>query len=257
MENSTSTTATTETKSAVKININPPAVFDETATVMISTTNELGKVINDVFSQVFADYYGCILDCQFMPDRSGFNVVPKLYFHVLPENRYKDGSTVAFRPMSIAVKNASTIADSVIKLSKSVNASNGTKVEITEDGISVLEDFIIAPNNNPDYIKKFRWPEAYKTEASDRETLIRVFKLDILKFIKKIYGEHDENGAKLYYQITPTGMVGSQQYRASNNWAINILRLNSRNQNKAAELLGYGIVGTDASSYINTETLNK
>lgn len=250
-------TNTTNTKEAMKIKIDPPAVFDSTADVMISTTNELGKAINDVFSQVFADYYGCILDCQFVPEKYGYTIVPKLYFHVLPESKYKDGSTVAFRPTSIAVKEASSIAESVIKLSKASNSVGGTKVEITEDGISVLEDFIIAPNNRPETLKRFNWGDSYKTEPAERETLIRVFKLDILKFIRKIYGEVDETGAKMYYQVTPTGIVGSQQYRTSSNWSINILRLNSRNQNRAAELLGYGIVGTDAASYINTETLNK
>lgn len=251
-------TNTNEAKEVKKINIDPPAVFDDTATVMITSTNELGKVINDVFSQVFADYYGCVLDNQFMPEKFGYNIVPRLYFHVLPESRYKDGSVTAFRPTSIAVKNASSIAESVIKLSRSGSSINGgTKVEITEDGISVLEDFVVTPNNHPDTLKRFNWADSYKTEPAERETLIRVFKLDILKFVRKIYGEHDENGAKLYYQVTPTGMIGSQQYRASNNWSINIMRLNSRNQNKAAELLGYGIVGTDASAYINTETLGK
>lgn len=245
------------TKEVKKINIDPPAEFNSTADVMISTTNELGKMINEVMSSVFADYYGCILDCQFVPEKMGYNVIPKLYFHVLPEARYKDGSTVAFRPTSIAVKNAGSIAESVIKLSKSVNSADGTKVEITEDGMSVLEDFVTVFSNHPDALKRFNWADSYKTEAAERETLIRVYKLDILKFIRKIYGETDETGSKLYYQVTPTGSVGSQQYRATNNWSINIMRLNSRNQNKAAELLGYGIVGTDASAYINTETINK
>lgn len=247
---------TNVTKEVMKIKIDPPAEFNATADVMITTTNELGKMINEVMS-VFADYYGCILDCQFVPEKMGYNVIPKLYFHVLPEARYKDGSAVAFRPTSIAVKNAGSIAESVIKLSKSVNSANGTKVEITEDGMSVLEDFVFLPNNRPDTLKRFNWADSYKTEPAERETLIRVYKLDIIKFIGKIYGETDETGAKMYYQVTPTGSVGSQQYRASNNWSINIMRLNSRNQNKAAELLGYGVVGTDASAYINTETIGK
>ena len=59
----------TETREELKIVLKRPVAFDAVGDIKITTTTELSKVINDIFSQVFADYYGCSLKVQFQPER--------------------------------------------------------------------------------------------------------------------------------------------------------------------------------------------
>ena len=256
MENVTnqSTETTTEVK-LPKIEIEEPAHFDATAEVNITTTIELCKVINDIFFEAFDDYAGTIINCQPSADGFGNVLVPTMYFKILPESGYANAKRTAFRPMSNYIKSASNPAESIIRLSKAASVP-GIKINITDDAKSILSDFIQVPNR-PDAISKFKWEEAYKGEIRNNQTMIRVFKLDIVKFVKKIYGEFDSDKSKLYYQVTPTAALTSGAFKGVNNWVINILRLNAKNQNAAAELLGWGPGATDGSDYIVTERASR
>lgn len=230
-----------------KINMEKPVAFNATGEVKISTTSELAKMINEVFSQVFKDYYGCLLTCQFQPERGSYIVVPKLYFHVLKKEEYEDG-LFAFKPLSAQPQD--DIVGRVQRLS-TISTATGVKVAITDEGKSVLEDFIITPAIRQ---QKFDWNTAYDTSATDTETFVYVFKLDINKFLTKIFGDKDENGAPLYYQINPTCLLGAvNQYKKPDNWGLNILRLNHTNEAAAAELLGMAVPTNNPGPVIITD----
>ena len=239
-----------EVREAIKISVDP-IPFNPVADIKVTTTLELSKLINDIFFQVFSDYYGCNIECQFMANR-GFIIVPRLYFRVLNPKEYKEDCYYAFKPLS--AQNASNLFERVQKISQmSGSAAGANTVTMTDDIKATLEDFVISPANND--MKKFDWNSSFTVSSSNADTFVRVFKLDIIKFIKKLYGDKDETGKPYYYQIAPTQPVGApNQYKEGTNWAVNILRLSERNQNYAAELLGWGPQGQFGSSIVTTTT---
>ena len=237
------------TKEVLKLSLEKPVSFDAVGDIKITTTTELSKIINDIFVQVFGDYYGCSLKVQFQPERQAYIVVPRLYFKVLKS--YDPDKNYAFN--TLGVNKTDDMIGRVQRVSQS--AASGSKALITDDGKSVLEDFMITPavkSNN------FDWNGAFSTVVTDTDTFVQVFKLDINKFISTIFGDHDESGSKLYYQITPTGVVGAaNQYKAPDNWSLFILRLNHVNEAYAAELLGYNIPSQSSMPTVVTETTRK
>lgn len=250
MENiNTATSATPETKEVLKIALKKPVSFDPVGDIKITTTTELSKIVNDIFSQVFADYYGCSLKVQFQPERQAYIVVPKLFFKVM--KNYEAGKTYAFN--TLGAKPNDDMIGRVQRVSQS--AASGSKALITDDGKSVLEDFLITPAVKAN---NFDWNSAFSTIATDSDTFIQVFKLDINKFITTIFGDTDETGSKEYYQITPTGVVGTaNQYKTPDNWSLFILRLNHVNEAYAAELLGFNIPSQSSMPTVVTETSRK
>ncbi len=233
-------TENTQKPTALKLDIEP-INFNSTADVVITTTNELGKLINDIFGGVFNDYNGCTLDVQFQPNLQSFIVVPNLVFRVLPKEAYKQNGYFAFIPFDVQQRGTNDLIERVKKLSLMSN-TNGIKVDITNDGKSALEDFLLPGVKKPEN-DKFNWGEIFTPMVVNNETFVRVYKLDICTILKKIYGDRvpgDKNG-KFYYQITPTYKINATaQYKQRDNWAINILRLNTVNMNKGLSDLGYG-----------------
>lgn len=247
--NTVESTAAVETKEVLKLNLKQHVPFKPVGDVSITTTTELAKVINEILSQVFKDYYGCNLQVQYKPmgNQGGvYVVVPVLFFHVLKPEEYNDG-TFAFLP--IGANPESDLVGRVQRIAQMSSA--GAKVTMTEDGKSILEDFVINPNKN----QEFDWNQAYSVQAAGDETFIQVFKLDILKFITKIFGDKDEEGSVQYYQITPIGVLNERNmFKAPSNWSLNIMRLNHNNEAAAAELLGLFVPNTVAPNVI-TERL--
>lgn len=238
-----------EVKQELKIRLAKPLNFNPVGEISIITTRELSKVINDIFVQVFADYFGCNLRVQFQPERQSYIIVPRLFFRV--QKTYDDNKTYAFRTLN-GRKSSDDVIGRVQRMSQS--ATSGCRALITDEGKSVLEDFMITPivkANN------FDWAGAYSTVATSEDTFIQVFKLDILKFISTLYGEVDATGSKQYYQITPTGVVNTNQYKAADDWSVQILRLNHANEANAAELLGFNIPSQSSMPNVVTETTGK
>lgn len=227
------TTSTTETVEALKLNITNHVPFEAVGDIKITSTNELAKTINNVFSKVFDDYYGCRLTVQFQPERGGYFIIPLLYFKLADPAKVADNGVYAFKPLG--VENADNIIGRVCRYSQT--AVTGQKATISDEGKSVLEDFIINPGKG-----KFDWATAYRTINTENGVVVESFKLDINKFITKIFGDTDEFDSKVFYQITPTYVIGgNNQYKTSTNWALHILRLHQNTQCEAAEMLGFYI----------------
>lgn len=240
---------TEETKSALKIDIEPMG-FNATADVAITTTDELCKVINSIFG-VFGDYYGCSLEVQFQPNMCAYIVVPKLVFEVLPKEAYVPGKYFAFMPFDS--QPANDILGRVQRLSR-IAATSGARIDITDDGKTVLEDFLL-PGVKKDNAK-FNWNEIFTPEVINNRTVVKVYKLDICTILKKIYGDKIEGDKKgrYYYQITPTYKINQNaQYKFRDNWAINILRLNSINMEKGLSDLGYGVPSEQGLASVITD----
>ena len=250
MENVNTATDTT-TKEVMKIKMSKPVSFDPVGSIKITTTNELSTIINNIFAQVFDDYYGCSLRIQFQPERGIWIVVPKLFFKLL--KTYDDNKTYAFRTLNSS-KGDGDMVGRVFRVSQSV--ASGTRALITDDGKSVLEDFLITPAVKT---SSFDWNSAFGVVSTDTDTFVQVFKLDINKFIATIFGEKDETGSRQYYQINPTAPINTNtQYKNAENWSLMILKLDHVNEAYAAELLGYNIPSqTSMPNVVTTTTIGK
>ena len=76
----------------LKLGMDAHTDFNAVADVAITTTDELGRVINTIFGNAFADYYGCKLDVTFMPNYCAYVLVPRLYFKVLDKSQYNENT---------------------------------------------------------------------------------------------------------------------------------------------------------------------
>lgn len=229
------TNTTVEEKEVLKINLPKPLAFNSVGDVKITTTNELAKEVNEVLVKVFKDYYGCNLQVQQKQVPGGFTyaVVPVLLFKVLKAEEYTEGDIFAFKP--IAADPAKDVVSRVQRIAQ-MGSMPGVKVNITDDGKSILSDFTMDVPRN----QEFDWKTAYTTKTTDEGTFILVYKLDMIKFINKLYGTVNEFGSKQHYEIRINGVVFERnQYRANQNWGLNILRIDQNNEQEAAALLGY------------------
>ena len=246
MENIITNTTNSTEETGIKIKLKNPIDFAPVGDIKITTTTEMSKVINDIFSQTFADYYGSSLKVQFQPELKAYIVIPCLFFRV--QKNYDENKRYAFHTLGSSSPNESMI-NRIQRVSQSI--ATGAQVEITPAGKSALFDFVIssvAKSSN------FDWKSAFRTITSEGETYIQVFKFDILKFITMIYGEVDTNNSKQYYQVIPLNVVGTpNQYKAADNWSLNIIRLNHANEAYAAELLGFNIPSQSAMPTVVTE----
>ncbi len=237
-ENATET-ATENVVEVLKLDMDAHAPFNPVADTAITTTDDLAKTINSIFSEVFKDYYGSMIRVEYMPSYCSYVVVPMLFFKVLDKREYTGDAVTAFIPMSEMA--ADNPVARVQRLSR-IAAASGIRVEMTENGKSILEDFVIKGNNinNNVHLKEdFDWTQAYNVIPGNDGTLIRVFKLDVFNLLRMIYGDKAADGSKQYYNITPNGTIGAiNQYQKPSNWNLIIMRLNSSNLSYAAKQLG-------------------
>ena len=232
----------------VKLDMKAHAEFEAVADTAITTTDDLGKVINSIFGEVFNDYYGCSLKVEYMPNYCAYVVLPMLYFKILDNEGYHRAERTAFLPMSEVA--ADSMVARVQRVSR-IAATSGVKVEMTADGKSILEDFVIKNNRtNPNVHLEdnFDWTQAYNVIPTDNGTFVRVFKLDMFNLLRMIYGD----------KITPTGSIGAvTQYQKPTNWSLIIMRLDGNNLNYAAKNLGIYMQVPEVSGMpnVNTERL--
>lgn len=248
MENNT--TVTTEKKSDLKIVVTDHAAFDGTAITKVTNTEKLAELINDLFKPYFADFLGSSLDVQYQQDLHCNIIVPKIYFKVLSDDDYK-ANTTAFK--TLGSETANTMIGRVQRVSQS--AISGAKVIMTEDAKSALSDFML----NQQAVKsgKFDWTTCFKVIPSDTGSCVAVFKLDIIAILNAIFGDTDEAGNKLAYQIAPTYPLLTNTYKTGERWALNILQLNTGNQKSAAEDVGLFMPNSTYSNMPNIVTVNR
>ena len=224
---------TQEKEHDVRIRVDKPADFDPTMETQITTSNELSRIINNLFSQAFADYYGCILMSSYLPG-VGMVTIPRLYFKVLQDQAYDDPNMIfAFNPVGRVSKNdKNDMFARIQRVSNITSAPASRKVEITDDGKNALLEFMVTTGQ-----KKFdQWDSAFNTIPSRNDTFVGLSKLDITKILRKIFGEVDIEGTPLYYAITPTYNIGGRN--GNENWILNIHRLHHGAEARAAELVG-------------------
>lgn len=228
------------TKEPLKIKVVTPADFNSIGDIEITTTELLGKAINQLFAPAFDDYAGCDIKVAIVPNK-GLVTEGRLIFKVLSEAEYSNPDGVfAFVPTSL--KNKNTGNDLISKLNRITSLAErnvNSGITITEDGKSALSDFIISSAKNSN--GEVRWNECTGNQNTGTAVFPIVFKLDISKIVAAIYGETDKDDTPLYYSVTPINQIAGVAIYGNNTsdtWALQILRLHHGEISKVCKIVG-------------------
>ena len=217
----------------LKILSRVPASFDPCQEVKVTSTRELAKSINGMFS-LFEDYAACNLVVQPLMN-AGNILVPILYFHLLPRDTYKkDNLNFAFKPID-AIKDEEPFVEKLSRISGTQAGNIKNTVRMTKDGMDVMEDFM-AINRKPG--QEIKWVDFYQVKQLPDETLIAITGIDMYKILSKIYGEVDSEGKRYEYKIFPVNEVGGRAVGSVTNWNITIYRLRLAALSRAADVIG-------------------
>ena len=232
-----------EKKFRIKIEENP--TFNPIGDVAVTTTNDLSKVINDVFVNVFADYAGSAIHAMAV---NNYGLVPvlRLYFNLYNADAYRDtDKNFAFNPIDVA--NSNSAKDDIysrVQRITSMGAPINKKVIITDIAKEALNDYMLS-----EYMRNgqfTQWNACYDAIPSSAGTLISLYRLDINKLMSLIYGNKNEKGEKITYSVEAKAKIRSNiPTNNLENWSLNINRLYNTSLIEAAKIVGIG-VPTDA-----------
>lgn len=230
----------------LRLSVETVATFEKVAETAVETTQRLAKRINQLFVSAFADYHGSVVYCTAGNGNTGLNqqFMVELHFKPLTAGSIAadDTRVRAFRP--IEERNAGS---DIISGLKSIYGSMRTsaKFELTEDGAQILSEFML-PGSNVDESKPATF-DRFKAEYMDppqfgqTPIMVKIYNLDLIKLIKKIYGTKDENKKKVDYGVIPYGPVmpnGNQAMQNAANWRILIMRVDAERMYDVASEFG-------------------
>ena len=225
-----------EERTPLKIVVNEPANFDACQEVKITSSRDMAKSINNMFS-MFDDYTACNLVVQPIVG-VGNVVVPILYFRLLKASEYNDPTkTFAFKPV-YATKNEEGFMDKLSRISGASAGDIKNSVKITQDGMDVMEDFLVG---NRKQGSKINWTDLYQVKQLTDETLIAITGIDLYKIISKIYGEVDSENEPYSYRVLPVGEVGGRAMGSVVNWNLTVFRIRRGALSRSADIIGYGV----------------
>lgn len=214
----------------VTLRVEEPEEFDGLIKSKIITSIELAKKINSLFRPTFSDFEGCTL----MPDQSGMFQV-SLYF----KDKGNPGPAQIKNISSIMV-NTNGKSDVMARITNMNRINSSKKYDLTEQTKQALTEFMF--NGVINYNKNsVNWGQCV-TEASENayngySIFVRVANLDIMKIIKKIYG-NKINGSNVEYQMSIIRPTNGQINTPNANFLINISQLNTKQVEKLCYEIG-------------------
>lgn len=223
------------TEELFDITISDKAKFESNVDTKYIRLNSIGEMINQVFA-VFTDYRGCTLSPVMIGQRPSIDV--NLYFE--PGTTAPEGITNAFESIvdATATSGKPSVVDSIRRRE---NLSKNKKFKITDDGISGLDKFI----DKTRLRKNDSWAKMYVSErvepsmyGATKKIITEVKHISVLAVIKEIYGDKDEVGSKLWYEITPLRQLTPVVTSSNPDWLVQITSLNEGNLKEFGKDLG-------------------
>lgn len=219
--------------------------FEATAATKYITSNELCKVVSELFKGVFADYEGCRFETS-----TGGEPTITLYFN---HGRYDENATVACHIAGRNDGDGSTVIRNIRR--RDIQMREGDRYHLTDDGKDAIMDLLTPRaynNGKPNWgniVQDImdRTPTSYYMPANQIPQYTRVNFIDIRRLCGLIYGKNIDND-QMDYQVsiaTPLnqmnfGMNGMQM--GATNYVLTITRASLKEVTKMYEKLGYGNV---------------
>ena len=247
----------TEPRKPMYLEITEPEKFDGIARTTFETTQRLAKRINKLFSTAFVDYHGSVIYNNAGNGNATFNQQFMVEIHFKPLTvgsiAPNDTRVRAFKPVDENVGDKSNVLQGVKSIYN--NFRSTSKFQLTEEAAEILSEFIL-PGVKIDPFKPSTY-DSIKAEYVDTPqygqapVMVKIINLDLIKLIKKIYGNKNESGNRVDYGIIPYGPVAplnnaNVMVQSSANWRLQILQINAdKTFDMASEM---GIIPTGSGS---------
>lgn len=247
----------TEPRKPMFLEIVEPEKFDSIARTTFETTQRLAKRINKLFSTAFVDYHGSVIYNVAGNGNATFNQQFMVEIHFKPLTvgsvAPNDTRVRAFKPIDESAGDKSNVLAGVKSIYN--NFRSTAKFELTAEGAEILSEFML-PGVKVDPFKPSTY-DPLKAEYVDTPQygqspiMVKITSLDIIKLIKKIYGNKNEAGNRVDYGIIPYGPVAplnnaNPMVQSSANWRLQILQINAdKTFDMASEM---GLIPTGAGS---------
>ena len=191
------------------ININDHEKFNGLVETKYISSNELCKLVAEIFRSVYADFEGC----RFEINQQGLPFISLFFNHSEPDEKDRvNGVTRTVQDKTGTLKN-----ETVRRIRQhDTNNRVGDRYFLTEEGSSgigkFIHDFYINKKDG-----KINW-DKITAEVSQRQTyygqppvsLTQVSMLDPNKLVTEIYGSTDEEGNNIVYSVNLMKSVPQQ-----------------------------------------------
>lgn len=229
-----------------------PLKFETIISKMTTTTTKLAMQINEVFHNMFSDYYGS--DVRYTENGIAVFLVFK------PDPTSKGDDKRAFVPIQEVNK---TTNDTVNRM-MSINAINNARrrtMEITSYGMEIMYDLMnqgmrkkVNPKNPQTFLN-------FTGEAETKDGLYSpitcvyctMFGLDLYRILDVIFGAKSKDGSRYIYNVKAMKPINMMPGVVSQNWIVEIERMTTSAFDKLSRDIG-GVPIPGAISAV-TETI--
>lgn len=245
----TNTQSDTDSKDRARAVSENPLEFAGTFLTAYMTTRELEQKINVVLSDVFEDYYGCIISVN--PNNAKGAVNVDLFFSPKSESTWEYDSR-AF--LSVKDKNTVPGENGIASLIRqnTLSAKRASSFELTDYGAQILWDFLPNYLTRGSFGKKIDWryPATYAkadlvSEVVDQSPIgtpliyYGVNSIDIIKLLGFIYGVKDtKDDSAVMYDVNIGRPISNVPNAVGANWLLIITRMTRKQYNATMPKLG-------------------
>ena len=228
------TTTNNPKKEPTRIVVTTPEKFEKLASTSLETTQRLAKRINKLFQTAFADFYGSTIYCMSGNGNTAPNQQFMVELHFKPMTAgsipASDGRVRAFQPIDERA-DATDLVGNLKRLRGTYSSS--ARFQMTNDAAEILSEFVM-PGITVDPFK----PETFngiKAEYVDNvqfgqaPVMVKVGSIDLVRLIRKIYGDKNQDGKRVDYGIIPYGPVvpnmNNQMVANNANWRVIMMQV--------------------------------
>ena len=217
-----------------KIELSEFAEFKGMATTMFISSNELGKLVSDLFHDIFADFEGCIFE---IPQNSQ---LPPYYSLIFNHGDYDDKAIVACERANGA-KNSDNDVLARIRY-RDAQLTNGDRFILNEDGKDAIKPLLlhrIFNNGNPnwktitgDFTEGNQGLYGYQGRQYTKVSFI-----DPDRLCSLLYGSKDGD-SNVDYHVSIFGPMNNFAGQMSSNFMLSVIRVSEKEVGSTYEKLG-------------------
>ena len=217
-----------------------PIEFTADAQTMILTSNDLCALANEYFKAAFADYVGCKFELS--------QNTPTMSLHFSHIKHDEDSDNYYACDIATASKSGNSVIDRTRSYDNLVK--NGDRYHLTDDGKDVIQPLLLyryASRKNlnwgevvADYIDR---SQASYMNPNAVQTLTKVSYIDPNIICAKLFGDKGFS-----YSVQIRGdlyAVRNNMFSGSQNYVLNILRVDNTNIADTYKKLGIGVMNSD------------